>query len=244
LVPRAHLGQVSLPGERLARDREHGLCVVLDGEIFAGPDGTDSGSAGFSDAETVLGLYRKHGAGFVDFIDGAYAMALWDGGEQRLLLVRDRVGYIPLFYLKAGDRLVFASEIKGILQSGYGDKTVNLNSLNRFLSYGYVPGPETFFESIRQVKSGHMLIFNRGEVTEQPYWAFSYAQGRQRMPDEYYVERFLEIFKRAVERRTRRHTECGAFLSGGLDTSAVVAVMHELNGRKRSAIMNLRMLEL
>lgn len=202
--------------------------VVMDGEIFLCSEEVDTGRRDFSDAETILKLYLEKGDQFVRNIDGAYGIAIWDGREKKLILVRDRVGYIPLFFGQSDDAVVFASEIKAIMQSGQVNKSVNLLSVNRFLSYGYVPGPNTLFQSVKQVKPGHTVVFKDGKISENPYWTFRYRQGEEKRSDHYYVEQFLEILKAAVGRRQKRHPECGAFLSGGLDTSAVVAVMHEL----------------
>lgn len=212
----------------VARDSGLDVHVVMDGEIFFCSTEVDTGRSDFSDAETILKLYLEKGDQFVRNIDGNYGIAIWDGREKKLLLARDRVGYIPLFYAKSDDAIVFASEIKAIMQSGQVAKSINLQTVNRFLSYGYVPGPDTLFHSVKQVKPGHTVVFKDGKISENPYWTFRYRQKDENRSDHYYVDQFLQILKDAVARRRKRHPECGAFLSGGLDSSAVVAVMHEL----------------
>ena len=212
----------------LAHDASKELTVVVDGEIFSGAEESISGRKTFSDAELVLKLYREEGSGFLEGIDGSFAIAIWDGMEKKLLLARDRVGFKPLFYAKGSDAFLFGSEIKSLLSSKLCPRSVNLQALNNFLSYGYVCNPETMFESIFQVKPGHLLIFKDGEISEKPYWKFNYRQDENNKPETYYREKFLEIFRSSVSRRMERHPDCGAFLSGGLDTSGVVAMMHRL----------------
>ncbi|MCG2829980.1 MAG: asparagine synthase C-terminal domain-containing protein, partial [Desulfobacteraceae bacterium] len=141
---------------------------------------------------------------------------------------RDRMGYKPLFYLRLNNGIVFSSEVKAILASGLYEKSVNLRALNYFLSSGYVPNPDTMFDSIKQVKPGHILICKDGNIVEKPYWKFVYRQDEQDKSETYYKNKFLEIFEGSVSKRLKRHPDAGAFLSGGLDTSAVVSIMHKL----------------
>ncbi len=200
------------------------LCVVFDGALFF-RDCDDS-----PDADVLLSLYETQQADLLSDVDGSYALAVWDGQDGNLLLVRDRVGCKPLFYLVLPDVIIFASEIKAILASGLYKPSVNLRAMNNFLSYGYIPAPDTLFDSIRQVRPGHILICMDGNVVEKPYWKFTYRQDEPDNADAFYKERFLEIFEAAVSRRLKRHPDAGAFLSGGLDTSGAVAVMRKLKG--------------
>jgi len=212
----------------IAFDNAKNLLVIMDGEIFNVIEGaTYDGKAG-NDAEIVLDLYRKEGDLFAEKIDGSYAIAIWDEFRQKLILTRDRVGFKPLFYLKQDHLFIFASEIKAILASGLYHKSVDLVALNNFLSYWYVPNPDTLLESIKQVRPGHQLILENGNLSEKAYWKFTYRQDVKDQGKQYYKARFLEVFRNAVSRRLQRHPNCGAFLSGGLDTSGVVAVMREL----------------
>ncbi|MBW2660893.1 MAG: hypothetical protein JRD93_02635, partial [Deltaproteobacteria bacterium] len=213
----------------MACDSSRNLWVILDGEVFHSLNTHESKDKAISDAQIVLQEYRQRGLEFLNQIDGSYSIAIWDGEQNRLLLARDRFGVKPLFYLKLSNIIIFASEIKAILASKLYGKSVNFRALNNFLSYGYVPNPDTLFESIKQVRPGHLLICQDGEITEQAYWKFSYRQDQPNKPEAYYKKKFLDVFETAVSRRLKRHPECGAFLSGGLDTSGVVAVMHKLN---------------
>jgi len=207
------------------------IWVVVDGEIFSLPPNLGSNWRSFSDAETILELYRKKGEACFESIDGSYSVALWDENERKLILGRDRLGYKPLFYHCLKDGIVFASEIKAIIAGGSYAQSLNLCGLNYFLSYGYTPNPETLFQGIRQVKPGHLLIWKNGIISEKPYWKFTYGKNKGEASDRYYRERFLELFESAVLKRLRRHPDCGAFLSGGLDTGGVVAMMHKLKSK-------------
>jgi asparagine synthase (glutamine-hydrolysing) len=211
-----------------AHDGSRKLYVVMDGEIFDGFERSKLNKTGFSDAGIVLELYREKGTEFLNQIDGSFAIAIWDGVEKKLVLARDRVGFKSLFYAKSDGAFLFGSEIKSLLASKLCPRSVDLQGLNNFLSYGYVCSPGTMFESIFQVKPGHLLVFKDGKISEEPYWRFNYRQEERNRSESYYKEKFLDIFKKAVSRRMERHPDCGAFLSGGLDTSGVVAMMYQL----------------
>jgi len=216
--------------KNLVCDDSQGLLIAIDGEIFNVHD-ESLDVCSVSNVEIILRLYRRYGDDFVDKIDGSYAIAIWDEAVHKLLLIRDRVGYRPLFYSRLKNALIFASEIKAILTCDQYEKAVNLQGLNHFLSYGYVPNPDTLFESIYQVKPGHTLIYKDGNICEKSYWEIRYKLDGQDKPESHYREKFLEIFKSAVSRRLRKYPDAGSFLSGGLDSSGVAAAMYALKGK-------------
>jgi asparagine synthase (glutamine-hydrolysing) len=182
------------------------------------------------DDASLISLYKSMGPDFITRIDGSFTISIQD--PKKLILIRDRCGTKPLFYLKSNNDIVFSSDIKAIVNSPYyPNKRVNLISLNNFLSYGYIPHPETMFEGIRQVKPGHMLTWENGKLEEKPYWKFQYKPTDPIKTEKEYTEAFLEIFEKAVSRCLSKHPDAGAFLSGGLDTSSVVAMMHKLTGK-------------
>lgn len=214
----------------IAHDSSKKLWIFMDGQIFFPLSRTDLNNSEILDAQIVLELYQKYGEKFLDKIDGSYAIAIWDGKQKILFLAKDRLGTKPLFYTKQGNCIIFASEIKAILANELYLKSVDLRAMNNFLSYGYVPNPDTLFESIKQVRPGHLLVFQTGNIMEKQYWKFEYLQHEKPMKDGEYIEEFREVFERAVRKRIKRFPEAGAFLSGGLDTSGVVAMMHKLKG--------------
>ena len=211
-----------------ASDISKKVWVVVDGEILDTSLGRITANSSNHDAIKVLNAYAEKSEDFLNHFDGSYSVAIWDEKEQKLLLVRDRVGSKPLFYTRVENTLLFASEIKAILASGLYEKSVNLQALNYFLSSGYVPNPHTMFDSIKQVKPGHILICKDGNIVEKPYWKFVYRDNEKDKSETYYKNKFLEIFEGSVSKRLKRHPDAGAFLSGGLDTSGVVAIMHKL----------------
>jgi asparagine synthase (glutamine-hydrolysing) len=213
-----------------ASDDSRMLWVIMDGEIFRDTFNIEGSRVSNRDAARILYAYAKKGESFVTHFDGSFSIVIWDEKEQKLLIVRDRVGSKPLFYTRVENTLLFASEIKAILDSGLYKTTVNLRALNYFLSFGYFPNPHTMFDSLRQVKPGHMLICKDGNIVEKPYWKFTYKHDERDKPEKQYKKEFLAILETAASRRLSRYPEAGAFLSGGLDTSAVVSIMHKLMG--------------
>lgn len=205
------------------------IYVLLDGFItLKGKEPSEWYEKGKGDAEIILSLYEDKGIGFLDEVDGSYAIAIWDGNRREMVLIRDRLGYKPIFYAKGRDTFVFASEIKAILACGFYQKGVELKGINNFLSYGYLPNPGTLFKGIYQVKPGHVLTYASGDISEKAYWKFRYRQDEGHRSEKYYCDEFLRIFENSVSRRIARYPDAGAFLSGGLDTSAVVAILHKL----------------
>ena len=213
--------------QSVAHDKLRDVLVVIDGDIFKFPEDISfTGAEG--DAEAVVRLYRKYGLGFVDKIDGSYAIAIWDGKKEQLLLVRDRLGFKPLFYTRQGNSFLFSSEIKAILQTGLCEKRVDNKAVDSFLSYWYVPNPDTMFETVHQVRPGHVLILKNGNIEHKEYWKFEYNHPEIFEDEKFYQEKFLDVFLTAVSRRLKKYPECGAFLSGGLDSSGVAAAMYQI----------------
>lgn len=175
---------------------------------------------------SILDLYRDKNERFIDDVDGSFSMAIQD--QEKLILVRDRYGTKPLFYFDTGKNLYFSSDLKSLISCNDYQKSVNLIALNNFLSYGYIPNPDTMFKGIKQVRPGHMIIYKNGHLEEKQYWKFQYKPVDHIKTEEDYVETFLEIFERAVSKCLKKYPNTGAFLSGGLDTSGVVAVMKKL----------------
>jgi len=176
--------------ESVAHEENEQLHVLLDGELFCVDDRNLAASAS-NDVRVIIELYRNHGLEFIKRIDGPYAFALWDGNRRRLILARDRVGAKPLFYARKKDTIAFASEAKAILSAGTFSNSIDLIALNYFLSYGYLPAPFTLFESIKQVKPGHMLIFEDSSQTEICYWKFTYKNNDKVKADSDYVQEFV-----------------------------------------------------
>lgn len=190
-----------------------------------------------SDTEVVLHLYEDFGPAGVDHLLGMFAFALWDERRQRLVLARDRVGKKPLFYYHDPHRFVFGSEIKALLAHPDVPRQLNIAALPYYLAHGYVLAPETMFAGIKQLPPGHVLIVERENMQAIPYW--HWPVGGMEKPGELgelgesgelggWAERVLDALREAVRVRLVSDVPLGAFLSGGLDSSLIVALMSQL----------------
>ncbi len=179
-----------------------------------------------SDTETIVHLYEELGEACFAELRGMFAIALWDGRRQQLLLARDRLGKKPLFYSWDGRRLLFASEIKALWPAGGLSKEMDLEALSDFFSFQYVPAPKTIYRSVRKLRSAHYLVVKGSEIRETPYWDLRFNETRQ-LSEEEWCECFLDEYRHAVKLRLVSDVPLGAFLSGGVDSSSVVALMNE-----------------
>ena len=181
-----------------------------------------------TDTETIIHLYEEEGEKCVRRLRGMFAFAIFDKRNQKLFIARDRVGVKPLHYALAGSRLVFGSEIKSLLSHPDVPRAVNLEAISDFLSFSYVPDPHTAFRGIRKLPPGHTLTFKDGMLVTRCYWDFSYPEresGGEEHDQEYYTERLRELLAESVRIRLMSDVPLGAFLSGGIDSSTVVAMM-------------------
>ena len=188
-----------------------------------------------SDTEVLLNAYLQYGLDAFAKLNGMLAAAIWDARTQQLVLVRDRFGKKPLFYYQDEQRFVFGSEIKALLAYGNIDRDLNPAALHEYLTYGYVVSEQTVLEGIRRVPPAHVLVLNNSvhskKVTCQPYWEFQFHPNAN-VPDEQEAEAQLEtLLHQAVERRMISDVPLGAFLSGGIDSSLVVAMMAQSSSR-------------
>jgi len=197
------------------------------------------------DAEVILHLYEESGDAAVALLDGMFAFALWDAKRRRLLLARDRAGKKPLFYHDGPRLFAFASEAKALLAHPEVPHERDPEALALFLTFGYVPTPGTFYRGIRSLPPGHQLVATQAGV-EAPkrFWRARFVSGwsgpgaaggdggagDRRMSDREAENRFRDLLQRAVERRLVADVPLGAFLSGGLDSSTVVALMARAAG--------------
>jgi asparagine synthase (glutamine-hydrolysing) len=184
-----------------------------------------------SDTEVIVHLYEDHGPDLVKHLRGMFAFALWDAKLQRLLLARDRLGIKPLYYWHQGNKVLFGSELKSLLQAPGPKPVINLKALNDYLSFGYVPDPETIFAGVKKLAPGHILIAHKGAVSTQRYWELPWPDHSNVPREEECCERIYELLQEAVKLRLVSEVPLGALLSGGLDSSTVVALMSRLMNR-------------
>nr|MBA2680593.1 asparagine synthase (glutamine-hydrolyzing) [Ktedonobacteraceae bacterium] len=179
-----------------------------------------------SDTETILHAYEEYGDDCVKHLLGMFTFAIWDSKRQRLFAARDRFGKKPLNYYWDGQRLIFGSEIKSILEADV-PREVNPLALDEFMVYRYVPTPLTIFKDISKVPAGHVLIYENGQVRTQQYWDLSFAS-TSKDDEATAIERTQALLEEAVKDRLMSEVPLGAFLSGGLDSSVVVGIMSKL----------------
>jgi asparagine synthase (glutamine-hydrolysing) len=179
-----------------------------------------------SDVEVIVHLYEEMGVGCLQRLRGMFGIALWDERRQRLMIARDRLGIKPLFYARAGKQVLFASEMKAIARSGVVSLDLDAEALNSYLTFGYIPSPLTIYKNVRKLDPGHVMVCEGGTVTTERYWQLRFEP--QADADETAIgERFLELFSDAVRTHLMSDVSLGAFLSGGVDSSLVVALMAE-----------------
>ncbi|MCG8461949.1 MAG: asparagine synthase (glutamine-hydrolyzing), partial [Holophagales bacterium] len=208
-------------------------CLVHNGEIYnfrqLRRELEDLGHAFHtaSDSEVILEGYRAWGTEVLARLDGIFAFALWDRRRRRLLLARDLFGIKPLHYLFDGATLRFASEIKALLQDPGIERDVDFQALHYFLNVRYVPGRRTLFRGIERLPPGHLAIFEGQRLRIARYVAINASQSRARSMDEY-AEGVRHHLRAAVRRQLQADVPLGVYLSGGLDSSSIVALMSEV----------------
>ncbi len=219
-------------GKQPIANEDRTVWTVYNGEIYNFPElKRDLEARGHrfytrTDTEVIVHLYEEQGLDFVRSLNGMFAVALWDEKRRRLVLARDRLGIKPLFYAQLPDRLLFGSEIKAVLADGL-KPAVNLEALSQYLSLLYIPAPHTIYREIRKLEAGHLLIWRDGEVAIRPYWDLGGVQpfdADRRQPAQVEVE-LSDLLADAVRRHLISDVPLGVFLSGGLDSSTVVALM-------------------
>jgi asparagine synthase (glutamine-hydrolysing) len=212
--------------------------VVLDGQIFNSAalrrELEEQGTrfAGQSCAELILHMYRSAGVDCLDRLDGEFAFVVWDGDQRRLFAARDRLGVHHLFYTVQDGMLYFASEIKGILASGQVERQLDLKALDQVLFMNCPVAPRTMFEGVSSLPAGHFLLAHDARVSHQAYWDLEFAPEEAGLrSEEEYREQLFSLLSDAVQVRMPTDRPVGAYLSGGLDSSAVTALMRH-NGFK------------
>ncbi|HEY8769476.1 MAG TPA: asparagine synthase (glutamine-hydrolyzing), partial [Thermoleophilaceae bacterium] len=207
------------------------IVVAFNGEIYNFRELQDGlRSRGHSlrsegDGEVIAHLYEELGVRCVEELDGMFAFAVWDKRARHLLIARDRLGIKPLYYAAGPDRLVFGSEIKALLRYTGVSPRLDVTALGHFLALKYVPSPRTMFGGIASLPPGHVLECTERGVAVSRYWDVSFARPSVRRSEGEYVEELGEHLRRAVGSQLVSDVPFGAFLSGGVDSSTIVALM-------------------
>jgi asparagine synthase (glutamine-hydrolysing) len=182
-----------------------------------------------SDTETIVHLFEEYGADCVQHLRGMFAFAIWNRNTKALFIARDRLGIKPLYYKCTPERLLFGSEIKVVLAHGGIRPEFNRAALPEFLAFGYLSGEETFYSGIRKLLPGHtMTIGPDGKVDIRQYWDLDASKPHESRDENYYVRSYRELLEGAVESHLMSDVPLGVFLSGGVDSSAVAALMTKI----------------
>ena len=220
-------------GHQPIANEDGSVWVVYNGEIYNHADvRAELEAAGHryrtrSDTETIVHAYEEWGDACVDRFRGMFAFAIWDVARKRLLLARDRLGVKPLYWTLAGGRLLFGSEIKAILRSGLVRAEANEHLLPELLSTRYISGTQTLFRGIHRLLPGHVLVYENGAVTIRCYWDVPVGRPSDAaaLSTREAIHRFRSMLEESVRLRLMADVPLGMFLSGGLDSSAIAALM-------------------
>ncbi len=223
---------LSPAGHQPMSNPQGNLWIVFNGEIYNFEElkGSLRTSREFrtrTDTEVLLYLYEDYGLQCLHMLRGMFAFAIWDERTQRLVLVRDRIGKKPLFYRLIDESLAFASELKALLVEQPRPELDPI-ALHHYLTFQYVPAPLTIFRGIHKLLPGQVMVYEEGKVSYSTYWSLQYDRKIQLGSDEEYLEAFDNLFEESVRLRLVSDVPLGAFLSGGLDSSSIVAVMSRL----------------
>ena len=218
-------------------NEDRSKAIIFNGEIYNFHTLTDDLKrrghrfTTHSDTEAILHLYEEYGEDCVRHLRGMFAFAIWDAAKQELFLARDRVGIKPLYYRWDGSTFAFGSEIKSILAHPDVPRAIDPLALDDYLTYLYVPAPRTIFKGIRKLHAGHTLTVTRSGPREpREYWDLKFAPSEALSEDEA-AGRLLEKLRESVQAHLESEVPLGAFLSGGIDSSAVVGLMAGLMDR-------------
>ncbi len=215
-------------------NEDRSVAVVFNGEIYnyrtlrAELEALGHHFATRTDTEVIVHGYESWGAGVIARLHGMFALCLWDG--ERLLLARDRLGKKPLYYTQIGDEFLFASEIKALFERPGLRRAVNPDALICYLTMGHVPPPQTMFAGIEKVAPGEILLVSRESLRKERYWQ-PVVDTTQPMDYADAVQQVRALLTEAVEKRLMSDVPIGAFLSGGIDSTAVVALMSRALGQ-------------
>ncbi|MCX5879631.1 MAG: asparagine synthase (glutamine-hydrolyzing), partial [Deltaproteobacteria bacterium] len=235
---------LSPSGRQPMSNEDQTLWLVFNGEIYDFAETRkELVSRGHTlkshtDTETVLHLYEEEGVACLKHLNGMFGFALWDARLQRLWLARDRLGKKPLVYYWDGKRLLFASEIKAILRDPEVPREIDFEALDLYLTLNYIPATWTIFKNIRKLLPGHYLLLEKGKLSIQSYWDIPVNGGEPEVPSpsdpvqwNQCKERLRALLDASVRRRLIADVPLGAFLSGGIDSSIIVALMARHSSR-------------
>jgi len=221
-------------GQQPIHNEDSSVWVVFNGEIFNYVElreyleGRGHSFYTHSDTEVIVHLYEEHGDEFVQHLNGQFAIALWDLTSQRLILTRDRLGMLPLFYAVKDGQLLFASEIKSIMSVWGHSPSLDLQALDQLMTFWSPVSPNTVFQDVNSIAPGEMLSLQNGNLQKRIYWDWQFPQNNEYRAgaEKKLAGELHELLIDATRIRLRSDVPVGAYLSGGLDSSVIVAIIH------------------
>lgn len=227
------LSIIDIPGGKQPICNEDGtVWIVYNGEIYnyrALRQDLEAKGHLFqtqSDTEVIVHLYEEYGEGCVEGLRGMFAFGIWDAKSQKLILARDRLGQKPLFYTQEDENFIFASEIKAILAATKGTREIDFLAVHHYLSLRFIPSPHTILQNIKKLPPAHVLVFQDGEVNISRYWSLSFQRKLDQAESEF-VAGLRSKLAEVMDLHLVSDVPVGAFLSGGLDSSMIVAMIAE-----------------
>jgi asparagine synthase (glutamine-hydrolysing) len=221
---------LSVHGKQPMSNEDKTVWIVFNGEIYNYRTLRQSLNkkhkfSSQTDTEVIVHGYEEYGEKIITKLNGDFAFALWDQKRKKLLLARDRVGVKPLYYAFVNDHLLFASEIKALLQYDQLIPEVDYEAINNFFTFRFVPGPRTGFKGIFKLMPGHYLVLQNGEHKIKKYWDISFKEGKRSL--QYYTEHLRKLILESVERQLMSDVPLGAFIGGGIDSASIIAVIKQ-----------------
>ena len=218
-------------GRQPIHNEDDSIQIIFNGEIYNYLDLRNNlekkGHSFYTntDTEVIVHSYEEYGIDCVNKFNGMFAFAIWDSNKKQLLLARDRLGIKPLYYYFDGDKFIFASEIKAILEYEGIEREVDLNALNEYFTYRYVPTNRTMIKNIYKLLPGYILIFEDNKINLLKYWDLK--ENISNNSESYYTSKLRELLRESVKMRLMSDVPLGVYLSGGIDSSCIVALMSE-----------------
>jgi asparagine synthase (glutamine-hydrolysing) len=227
------LSIIDLAGGHQPMSNEDGtVWVVFNGEVYNFQElrhrleGAGHRFQTHSDTETIVHLYEDEGTDCFSHLNGMFAIAIWDERRRRLVLGRDRIGKKPLVYRAEPHRFLFASELKSILEAPDVPRDIDPGAIDEYLTYQYIPHPNTIFRGIKKLPPGHFAVWQDDQLKVAPYWKPDLNR-EVALREEEYIEQLRELLTSSVRLRMQSEVPLGAFLSGGIDSSIVVALAQQ-----------------
>ena len=220
-------------GHQPMTNEDGSLQITYNGEIYNHTDFREELEAKghvyqtHCDTETILHLYEEHGEGCVNFLRGMFAFAIWNRNSRELFIARDRLGVKPLYYIHTDEgSLYFGSEIKALFQTGALKPEINFPALPDYLANHATSGEDTLYRGVKRLLPGHTLVWRDGKVEIKKYWDVSFSKAEEQgRTDKDYIAEWGDLFRTSVRLRLMADVPLGMFLSGGIDSSAIAAVM-------------------